>query len=80
MIQKKKTIDNFELKLKKQSDRLKRVNDEMKKDKFTITIDEKLNDIVNEYLDTNDIKRSNYIEKLIREDMEKRGKNIDRKF
>lgn len=33
MIQKKKTIDNFELKLKKQSDRLKRVNDEMKKDK-----------------------------------------------
>ena len=52
----------------------------MKKDKFTITIDEKLNDIVNEYLDTNDIKRSNYIEKLIREDMEKRGKNIDRKF
>lgn len=57
-----------------------KIPDEMKKDKFTITIDEKLNDIVNEYLDTNDIKRSNYIEKLIREDMEKRGKNIDRKF
>ena len=26
------------------------------------------------------IKRSNYIEKLIREDMEKRGKNINREF
>jgi metal-responsive CopG/Arc/MetJ family transcriptional regulator len=57
-----------------------KIPDEMKKDKFTITIDEKLNDIVNEYLDTNDIKRSNYIEKLIREDMEKRGKNINREF
>ena len=57
-----------------------KIPDEMKKDKFTITIDEKLNDIVNEYLESNDIKRSNYIEKLIREDMEKKGKNIDRKF
>jgi metal-responsive CopG/Arc/MetJ family transcriptional regulator len=57
-----------------------KIPDEMKKDKFTITIDEKLNDIVNEYLESNDIKRSNYIEKLIREDMEKKGKNIDIKF
>jgi metal-responsive CopG/Arc/MetJ family transcriptional regulator len=57
-----------------------KIPDEMKKDKFTITIDEKLNNIVNEYLDTNDVKRSNYIEKLIREDMEKRGKNINREF
>jgi len=57
-----------------------KIPDEMKKDKFTITIDEKLNDIVNEYLYRNDIKRSNYIEKLIREDMEKKGKNIDRSF
>jgi metal-responsive CopG/Arc/MetJ family transcriptional regulator len=57
-----------------------KIPDEMKKDKFTITIDEKLNDIVNEYLESNDIKRSNYIEKLIREDMEKKGKNIDRSF
>jgi hypothetical protein len=30
--------------------------------------------IVNEYIDRNDIKRSNYIEKLIREDMEKKVK------
>ena len=57
-----------------------KIPDEMKKDKFTITIDEKLNDIVNEYLESNDIKRSNYIEKLIREDMKKKGKNIDKKF
>lgn len=57
-----------------------KIPDEMKKDKFTITIDEKLNEIVNNYLQDNDIKRSNYIEKLIREDMEKKGKNIDRKF
>ena len=57
-----------------------KIPDEMKKDKFTITIDEKLNDIVNNYLDENDIKRSNYIEKLIREDMELRGKNVEKKF
>lgn len=57
-----------------------KIPDEMKKDKFTITIDEKLNDIVNNYLDENDIKRSNYIEKLIREDMERRGKNVEKKF
>jgi metal-responsive CopG/Arc/MetJ family transcriptional regulator len=57
-----------------------KIPDEMKKDKFTITIDEKLNDIVNEYLESNDIKRSNYIEKLIREDMEKKGKNIEKRF
>lgn len=57
-----------------------KIPNEMKKDKFTITIDVKLNDIVNEYLEKNDIKRSNYIEKLIREDMEKRGKKIDRNF
>lgn len=57
-----------------------KVPDEMKKDKFTISIDEKLNNIVNEYLESSDIKRSNYIEKLIREDMEKRGKTINRKF
>lgn len=57
-----------------------KIPDEMKKDKFTITIDEKLNNIVNEYLENNDIKRSNYIEKLIREDMEKKGKNIEKRF
>lgn len=57
-----------------------KIPDEMKKDKFTITIDEKLNNIVNEYLESNDIKKSNYIEKLIREDMEKKGKKIDRNF
>jgi metal-responsive CopG/Arc/MetJ family transcriptional regulator len=57
-----------------------KIPDEMKKDKFTITIDEKLNDIVNEYLESNDIKRSNYIENLVRKDMEEKGKNVDRKF
>lgn len=57
-----------------------KIPDEMKKDKFTITIDEKLNEIVNNYLEDNNIKRSNYIEKLIREDMGKKGKNIDRNF
>lgn len=57
-----------------------KIPDEMKKDKFTITIDERLNNILNEYLVKNDIKRSKYIEKLVREDMTKRGKNIDRNF
>lgn len=59
----------------------KKIPDEKKKDKFAITIDEKLSDILKEYLDTNEISnKSKYIESLIRKDMEERGQNINREF
>ena len=48
---------------------------------FLISIDKKLLDIFNKYLDDNDIaNKSKYIENLIRKDMEERGKNVDREF
>lgn len=44
-------------------------------------MNEKLLKIFDEYLDEIDVsKRSRYIEKLVKEDMEKRGKNIDNEF
>jgi len=44
-------------------------------------MNEKLLYKLDEYLENEDLgKRSKYIEKLIREDMKKRGKNVDRDF
>ena len=58
-----------------------KITDDMKKDKTAVSIDDNLLDIFNEYLKENNISnKSKYIESLIRKDMEKRGKNIDRKF
>lgn len=52
-----------------------------KKGNTRITIDNTILEILDEYLSNNNItNRSKYIEKLIREDFEKRGKKIDRKF
>ena len=46
-----------------------------------MTIDTELFDIMNEYLEENDISnRSKYVENLIREDFEKKGKKIEREF
>jgi metal-responsive CopG/Arc/MetJ family transcriptional regulator len=46
-----------------------------------ITIDKDLNLILEEYLEENNISnKSKYIENLIREDFEKKGKNIEREF
>jgi metal-responsive CopG/Arc/MetJ family transcriptional regulator len=58
-----------------------RIPDDMKKEKMTLTIDENVVELFEKYLDDNEISnKSKYIEKLIREDMEKKGKNIDRSF
>ena len=51
--------------------------DEDKKKKFSISMNEKLLDIFDEYLEEIDVsKRSRYIEKLVADDMAKRGKTI----
>lgn len=58
-----------------------KIPDDKKKEKMTLTIDENISVIFDKYLKDNDIKnKSKYIEKLIREDMEKRGKNVNRDF
>lgn len=56
-------------------------SEDKKKRKISFSVNEKLLDKLDDYLDKNEIlKRSRYIEKLIREDMEKRGKNIEKEF
>lgn len=52
-----------------------------KKDKFTITINEKLDNILNSFLKENDLyNKSKYIESLIYKDMEFKGKKIKKEF
>jgi metal-responsive CopG/Arc/MetJ family transcriptional regulator len=58
-----------------------KIPDDMKKEKMTLTIDEKIVNLFDKYLEDNDISnKSKYIENLIRKDMDEKGKNIDRKF
>jgi hypothetical protein len=48
---------------------------------MTLTIDEKIGELFEKYLEDNDISnKSKYIEMLIRKDMAEKGKNIDRNF
>jgi len=55
--------------------------EEKKKEKLSLTIDKKLVEKMDQYLTDEQINnRSRYIENLVREDMEKKGKNIDRNF
>ena len=52
-----------------------------KKGNTRVTIDNTILEILDEYLEENNItNRSKYIEKLIREDFEKKGKKLERKF
>ena len=56
-------------------------SEENKKRKLSFSMNDKLLSKLDEYLENEDLgKRSKYIEKLIREDMKKRGKNVDRDF
>ncbi len=58
-----------------------KIPDEKKKEKMTLTIDENIAEILEKYLEDNNIKnKSKYIESLIRKDMQERGKNINREF
>ena len=59
----------------------KKISDDKKRTNARITIDTQLFQILDEYLLKNNISnRSKYIENLIRNDFEKRGKTIERKF
>jgi metal-responsive CopG/Arc/MetJ family transcriptional regulator len=53
--------------------------EEKKKRKISFSVNEKLLSKLDEHLENEDLgKRSKYIENLIRQDMEKRGKNVDK--
>jgi len=54
--------------------------DDKKKSKFSICLNEKLDKKLEKYLEENDIKRSKYIEDLIRKDFEKKGYDITPEF
>jgi metal-responsive CopG/Arc/MetJ family transcriptional regulator len=59
----------------------KKIPDNKKKIDVSVTIDTELFDIMNEYLEENNISnRSKYVENLIREDFERKGKKIEREF
>ena len=58
-----------------------KMDDDKKKEKMTLTIDEKIGELFEKYLEDNDISnKSKYIENLIRKDMEENGKTIKREF
>jgi len=59
----------------------KKIQDDKKKIKTGVTINSDVVELMDELLnDIGNTNRSIYIEKLIREDLEKRGKNIERDF
>ena len=55
--------------------------EEKKKKSFSLTLDEELLEIFENYLDTNKVKnKSKYIENLIRRDMNERGEDTKKIF
>jgi len=58
-----------------------KMNQNDKKREFSVTINEKLFNMLDEYMMNNEIKnRSRYIEYLVKEDMLKRCENIKNEF
>jgi len=58
-----------------------KLSEEKKKKSFSLTLDEELLDIFENYLDTNKVKnKSKYIENLIRRDMNERGEDTKKDF
>jgi len=59
----------------------KKIPDDKKRKSLTLTIDEDLLNLFDEYSNDKKIKnKSRYIESLIRKDMESRGEDIKREF
>ncbi len=59
----------------------KKIQEDKKKVKTGVTINSDVVEMMDELIDDiGNTNRSRYIDKLIREDLEKRGKNIERDF
>ena len=58
-----------------------KIPDDKKKKSFSVSLDDELLNIFNEFVNDKNIKnKSKYIESLIRKDMEERGEDIKRYF
>ena len=58
----------------------KKLAEEDKMVKTGFTINKELDEILNDYLEENNLKFSRYIQKLIKEDMERRGYDVKEDF
>ena len=58
----------------------KKLPEENKKKKFSVSIDDELNSVLEEHLDEIGVNRSKYIEYLVRKDLESRGENVEKEF
>ncbi len=58
----------------------KKLPEDKKKLKFSITIDKVLDEILSDHIDEKNVSRSKYIEKLIREDIKSKGYDIEPNF
>ena len=56
------------------------MTDEEKKKDFSVTMNIKLTNILDDYLTKKGVNRSRYIENLIKKDLENKGKNIEPNF
>ena len=54
--------------------------EETKKTKFSISIDDDLNILLEEYLEYLCVNKSKYIEHLVRKDLEERGEDVEKEF
>lgn len=58
-----------------------KLTEDKKKKEFSITMNEKLNDILEKYMVDNGMSnKSKYIEDLVKKDLENRGENIEPDF
>lgn len=58
----------------------KKLSEDQKKPKISVTINKELDEILEEHLEKNKIPRSKYIENLIRKDFESKGYDIKPDF
>ena len=58
----------------------KKLTEEEKKPKISVTIDKILLDILSDHIDEKNVSRSKYIEKLIREDIKSKGYDVKPDF
>lgn len=57
-----------------------KIPDDKKKPKISITIDKSIDELMEEHIEDLGVNRSKYIENLVRQDMKKRGFDIEPDF
>jgi metal-responsive CopG/Arc/MetJ family transcriptional regulator len=57
-----------------------KLDEEDKRKNFSITMDEKLNELLEKYLTEKGVNKSKYIESLVKKDMTEKGEDIENEF